>query len=259
MPGFLLPAGAGEVNEPRLSTGTAVNATADNAPVPGRDIVDAAAASPVVTIAGQSDVPLQLLEQSPPGAYLDHLIFTDLSGDYDLKLEQMLANGTGTGSQFLGILNVPAGAGLASAVTYTDASPTVAELIPFLGQAIAQLANARGLGPETWLMRTSRKAWINVSAWPDMDWPLLTYPTTEDNAIPATLGAAANQDAIIACRPSDMLLLESVPRFRVFDEVLSGILGARLQMLGYAAAFVARQPTAIATVTGTGLIVQSGF
>lgn len=259
MPGFVLPAGAGEVSVPRLTTGAAVGVAQDGAPVPGQDFADAAATSPVVAFAGQSDVPLQLLEQSPPGAYLDAAIFRDLTGDYDFKLERMLANGSGANGEFLGFLNVPAGTGLATTITYTDASPTAAELIPFCGQAAAQLGNKRGLGPETWLLRTSRKAWITSSAWPNLGWPLLTYPDAEDNAIPATLGAGTNEDAIAAVRPSDMLLLESVPRVRVDRESLSGTLGVRLQLLGYAAALTARYPTSIATVRGTGLIVQSGF
>jgi hypothetical protein len=41
-------------------------------------------------------------------------------------------------------------------------------------------------------------------------------------------------------------------------EPLSGTLQARLQLRGYAAHLV-RQPTGIATLTGTGMIVQSGF
>jgi hypothetical protein len=263
MPGFLLPDGVGEVNVPRLTTGTLVGTPADGAPGPGRDNTDAAVTSPVVTFAGLSDVALQLLELSPPGAYLDHAIFADLAADYDLRLEAMLANGSGSGGQFLGVLNVPAGAGLASAVTYTDASPTAAELVPLCAQAAAQLGNARGLGPETWLMRTSRKAWINAAAWPQPAGPLLDYPTTEDNAIPATLGGATpgagTQDAIVACRPTDMLLLETVPRMTIDLESQSGEIGARLRLLGYAAAFVARYPTAIATITGSGMTVQPGF
>lgn len=259
MPSFLLPAGVSEVSVPRLTTGTAVGVAQDGASVPGRDVVDAAATSPAVAFAGQLDVALQLLEQSPPGAYLDETIFRDLAADYDLQLERMLANGSGTNGEFLGVLNVPSGDGLATTETYTDGSPTTAELAPSLGKAIAQLGNKRGLGAETWLMRTSRKAWLTVSAWPDAIWPLLTVPTVEDNAIPATLGAGGDEDAIVACRPSDMLLLETAPRVRVDRESLSGTLSVRLQLLGYAAAFTARQPASIATVRGTGLIVQPGF
>lgn len=259
MPTFTLPAGVSEVNLPRLSTGTQVGVTADGAPVPGRDIVDAAVTSPVVALSGQSDAALQVLEQSPGGAFLDAIIFRDLAADYDLKLEQQLINGTGVGGQLLGVLNVPTGTGLANAITYTDGSPTALEMVPFIGQAAAQVGNTRGLGPEAWLLRTSRRAWVNAAAWPSPGhW--FGYPPVEDNAIPATLGGSpGTQDAIIACRPSDMLLLESVPRFRVEFESLSGVLEARLQMHGYTAALTARQPTGIATVTGTGMAVQSGW
>lgn len=259
MPKYTLPAGVGEVNLPRLTTGTLTGVVADGGAVTVRDITDAAVTSPVATIAGQSDMALQLLEQSPAGGYLDHVIFRDLRESYDFQLERQLINGTGASGQLLGVLNVPTGAGLASNVTYTDASPTAQEMVPFVGQAAAQLGNSRLLPPEAWLMRTSRWAWIASAAWPTSQTKtLLAYDVVEDDAIPATLGAGS-QDVIIGCRPSDMLLLESAPRALVDFESLSGVLGVRLQLRAYVAAFTARQPTAIVTLTGTGLTVQSGF
>jgi hypothetical protein len=259
--GFRLPGGVSEVNVPRLTTGTAVQVVADGAAPASADIVDAATTSPVVTLAGDGDTVMQLLEQSPAGAHLDHAIFRDLSGAYDARLEVQLINGTGIGGQLLGLLNVPAGAGLANAVTFTDGTPTPSKLAPFAGQAIAQVGNARLLPPETWLMRTSREAWVYLAddrkAPPDA--PLGPYPIRKSDAIPATLGAAGNQDAIIACRPSDMLLLESAPKIRVDQDSLSGTLGVRLQLVGYAAALVARYPTGISTITGSGCVVQPGW
>jgi hypothetical protein len=83
---------------------------------------------------------------------------------------------------------------------------------------------------------------------------LLGWPVFPDDAIPATLGTGSNQDAILLCRPSDNLLLESDERMSVNVEPLSGTLQARLQLRGYAAHMV-RQPTGIC---GTGMI-QSGF
>lgn len=261
IPGFRLPSGVGEVNVPRLTTGTAVQVSADGAAPTNSDITDAAVTSPVVTLVGDGDAVMQLLEQSPAGAHLDHAILRDLSGAYDARLETMLINGSGTGGQLLGILNVPTGAGLANAVTFTEPSPTPTKLAPFAGQAIAQVGNTRLAPPETWLMRTSREAWVYLADDRKVppDAPLGPYPIRKADAIPATLGATGNQDAIIACRPSDMLLLESAPKIRVDQQSLSGTLGVRLQLVGYAAALVARYPTGISTITGTGLVVQSGY
>jgi len=259
IPGLPLPRGASEVKLPRLTTGTLTGTPADGAAVPSRDIVDAGASQPVTPIAGMSDVSLQLLEQSPPGAHLDFAIFRDLTGSYDAQLETLLINGSGTGTQFAGILNLTTGAGGVSAVTYTDATPAAVELFPFISQAFAQLGDARSLPPETWLMRSARWAWIA-----EFDTNLLTAeprlvgrPVALDDAIPATLGAGT-QDAIIAIRPSDSMLLESEQRTEVFFEVFSGTLHARLRLHGNASA-IHRQPTGIATITGTGCAVQSGY
>jgi hypothetical protein len=251
----------GEINVPRLTGGTAVTIAADGAAVADSDITDAAVTSTVVTLAGDQDMVLQALEQSPPGAYLDHAIFLDLGGAYDAKLEAQLVNGTGINGQLLGVLNVPSGPGLANAVTFTDGSPTPTKLAPLAGQAIAQVGNTRQLPPETWLMRTSREAWLYLGddRRPHPAAALGPYPIAKSDTIPTTLGAGGNQDALIACRPSDMLLLESAQRVRVDMQSLSGTMGVRLQLIGYAAALVARYPTGIATVQGTGLVVQSGY
>ena len=87
----------------------------------------------------------------------------------------------------------------------------------------------------------------------ELGWPV--YP---DDAIPATLGAGGNQDAIVACRPTDFMLFEAAPRTSVMLDVLSGTLQARIQLHGYAAVLW-RYPTAIATLTGTGLVVQANY
>jgi hypothetical protein len=85
------------------------------------------------------------------------------------------------------------------------------------------------------------------------------WPVFVNDAIPATLGATGNQDTIIACRPSDLMVFEGDPRTAVLLEVLSGTLTARFIYRNYAAAIVGRYPSGIAWVTGTGMAIQSGF
>lgn len=265
IPNLPLPRGVSEVKLPRLTTGTAVGVAADGQAVTSQDIVDATAAQPVTSLAGESDVALQLLEQSPPGPHLDWAIFKDLTSSYDAQLEALLMTGSGTGAQFTGILNLTTGAGGVNAITYTDANPTPPEILPYLGQAAAQLGDARSAPPETWLMRTARFAWLaafDAATRPTNILPLLGFPHALDDAIPATLGGAGptngTQDAIIAMRPSDSILLESEQHTEVFFEVLSGVMMARLRLHGYATA-IHRQPTGIAKITGTGMAVQSGY
>lgn len=260
MPNVPLPRGASEVKLPRLITGTDTGIANDGGAVTSRDIIDAAASQPVTAIAGISDVALQLLEQSPPGPHLDLAIFKDLTGSYDADLETLLINGSGVGNTFAGILNLTIGAAGVNAVTFTDANPTPAEMFVPIGQAFAQAGDARSAPPEVWLMRTARWGWLaSVDSNMIVAEPrLLGRPIAMDDAIPANLAATGNQDAIITMRPSDSILFESEPRTEVFFEPLSGEMMARLRLHGNATA-LHRQPTGIATIRDTGMVVQSGY
>ncbi len=80
--------------------------------------------APVRNLAGQQDVPVQLLDQSP--VPMDEVIFADLLADLNTKLNAQVLSGTGASGQVTGIRNV---VGI-SAVTYTDATPTVGEVYP---------------------------------------------------------------------------------------------------------------------------------
>jgi len=268
MPQFPLPSGIQSVNVPRLTTGTHTQPVADASADPSRDIVDAATTSPVITISGHGDVALQLLEQSPAGAHLDWAYFKDLTESYDGQLEAQLINGSAANGQLAGLLSFVTGA---NAVTYTDGSPTATRMFTYFGQVVAAIGNNRRLPPEMWLMTTSRLGWLGSSEDQQQrplmitdrdgsgDFDLLTFGGRMDNAVPTNLGTGQNQDAIIACRPSDGLLFESEPRIGVHLEVLSGTLQARLQLHRYVAAINGRQPAGIAALQGTGMVVQSGF
>jgi HK97 family phage major capsid protein len=283
VPTLPLPTGVQSVKLPRLTTGTDTQEVSDLEAVRSQDIIDAASESPAMTIAGQVDASLQLYEQSPAGAHLDWAVFKDLTESYDAELEGYLINGSGVNGQFYGLLNLASGAGGRNAVAYTDASPTGAEMFTALGKVAAQLGDARLLPPECWLMRTARWAWLGSAetteglplavpghqppnfipnVWndekPSPGPAILGWLSFYDDAIPANLGAGANQDAIIACRPTDSLLLETSHRTSVGTEVLSGTLQVRFQLHGFAAA-IHRYPTGVATLTGTGCIVQSEF
>lgn len=273
---FPLPPNVKTVNVPRFTTGEADQAVPSLDEDPDTDIVDALSTSTVVSLAGQSDVALQLLEQSPPGAHLDWAVWKDLTASYDAALEAQLIYGSGTGGQLLGMTNAVG----VNAVTYTDASPTLSEVWTFLGQMAAQIGDNRNLPPEVWLMRTARWSWIASSEDsslrpivipqplgmqppdPRTATPVLTingWPVYCDDSIPATLGATANQDEIVACRPSDFLLFEGDPITNVYTEVLSGNLMARIQLRNYAAAIVGLYASGIAVLNGSGMVVQSGF
>ncbi len=256
MPRLPLPPGVSEISVPRIATGTNVEPTPDGAVVANEELLGSFATSPAAQFSGAIDTTMQLLERNPTGSALDFILLRDLFAAYDAELEEQLINGSGTNGQLLGALNVPAGAGLASEVTYTDASPTGAEMIVPVMKACAQLGDARQRPPEVILLRTARRAWFAAETYPQTF--VAPWPVAEDDAIPATIGAGT-QDAILPLRPSDMLLMESSPIVSVDRATLSGTLGVRLTLRGYAAALVARQPTAVARVVGTGMAVQSGY
>ena len=277
---FPLPQGVQSINIPRMTSGTAEGPQDDGSSAASGDVVDTQTNCPVVTIAGNSDVSMQLLEQSPVGAHLDAMFFQDLVSAYDLALSQQLLYGAGPTTQptqqLQGLMTISGTNG----VTFTSASPSATGMFTYLGQAISKVGNNRKRPPELWLMNTSRAGWLgssedtqnrplmiadNVAITGEFD--LLGFPVIMDDVIPNTLtgnpgsltfGSAVNQDVIIACRPSDMLLFESTPVMSVQTEVLSGTLQARLQYRCYAA-FICRYPSGVAIMSGTGNVVQAGF
>lgn len=265
VPQFPLPVGPQTINLPRLTTGTTAGAVPLNANAPERSVLDSSVTSVVTTIAGNADVPMQMIEQSPLGAPFDWVIFSDLVADYDYQLETQILNGSGS-AQLAGI--IPS----SPSVSYTDSTPTATEMIPFLGQTMAFLSNARRIHMQGWLMQAGRFAWLATSEDQQQRPLLLTdylgseFPVSSlagfgvylDEAIPETFGAGGNQDVIIALRWDDMLLMESDPRMQVMPDVLSGSLDVRLQLRGYCA-FLNRYPSSVATLGGTGLVVQSGY
>ncbi len=282
IPSFDLPDGVGSVNLPRIVAGTEAGTQGDDAAMPNKDMTDAAVSSVAMVVDGISDCALQDLEQSPQGAHFDHAVLKDLGEAADGKLEERLFTGLGSSQQQItGILNLPTGAGAVSVVTYTSASPKGYEIFGELGKVGAQLGDARNLPPECWLMRTARWCALGSSedledlplavpghqALPPVPYtfdearpaaapPILGFPTYLDDAIPATLGAGANQDGIVCIRPTDHMLFESTTRTAIQAEVLSATMEVRFTLHRYAAVLW-RYPTGIAYLTGTGLVVQS--
>jgi HK97 family phage major capsid protein len=100
-----LPGGTDSISVPRITTGSAAAIqTADNAAVQETDMVTNSATGPVRTIAGQQDIALQLLEQSP--IMFDEIVFADLTADYNSKLDLQILNGSGAAGQHTGFLQL---------------------------------------------------------------------------------------------------------------------------------------------------------
>lgn len=275
-----LPSGTDSINLPKVATGTATAVqAADAGGVQSTDLTDTSVSAPVRTIAGQQDIALQLLDQSPIA--FDEVVFADLIADYNMRLDTQVISGSGASGQVTGVLNV---AGV-NAVTYTDASPTLPELwIPLL-QSASQIAKNRkmpatgvALIPSLWYwalsqLDSSNRPFIvppqigfNSLANPDdlgADGPagMFQYglPGYMDGNIPSNLGAGTNETRIATARWSDLYLFEGSMRTRVLAEVLSGTLQVRLQVYNYVAFMGNRRPEAISVISGTGLIPTAGF
>lgn len=273
-----LPPGTDSINIPAVSTGTATAIqTADNAAVQETDLADATITAPVRTIAGQQDVAIQLIEQSP--LPVDDIIFADLAAAYATNVGTQVLSGSGTSGQITGLRTV---SGII-AVTYTDASPTVGEAYPKIADAIQQMHANRYMPPTAIIMHPRRWGWFlsaldtsnrplvvpnssgpfnamgNADA-PNSEGPvgtLMGVPVYVDPNIPTNLGAGTNEDVILVIRGSDSWLWESPLRTRVLPDVGSGTLTVRLQVYGYVAFTGARYPKSTATVGGTGLIAPT--
>ena len=114
-----LPSGTNSISVPLLTTGAAVAIQdGENTGVQETDMVDSQVTAPVRTIAGQEDVSIQALDQSPVS--FDRIVFESLMSDYAVKLDQQVIKGTNANSQVKGILSTSG----AVPVTYTDTSPT---------------------------------------------------------------------------------------------------------------------------------------
>lgn len=275
-----LPSGTDSINIPRITTGTLTGVqTADNAAVTEQDIVTNSVNAPVRTIAGQQDIALQLLEQSPIA--FDEIIFADLLADHAMQLDTQTLNGSGAAGQLLGILNV---AGI-NAVTYTDVTPTVPELYPKLADALNQASNARKRVPTHFWWASRRWFWaakeVDSSSRPFFvstsggvvpmnalggyngqanEGPVsnvIGVPVHLDLNIPANLGAGTNEDRVIATVMPDHVLFEGGIRTRVLKEVLSGTLTVRLQVYSYVAFTAGRFPAGTSVISGTGLVTPT--
>jgi hypothetical protein len=265
-----LPSGTDSINLPKVATGTTVAAQADAGGVSSTDLTDTSVSAAVTTTAGQQDIAIQLLDQSPIS--FDEVVFADLIADYNAKLD------AGCVTSILAVAGI-------NAITYTDATPTLPELWPALLQSVSQIAKNRKMPAQASVMTPSMWYWalsqLDSSNRPlilanpgafnamaegnglDVDGPagMFTFglPAFLDGNIASNLGAGNNESRIISARWDDLFLWEGSMRTRVLQEVLSGTLQVRLQVYNYPAFMPNRRPSSISVISGTGLIPTAGF
>jgi HK97 family phage major capsid protein len=276
--GEALPPGTDSINIPRVATGTtAAVQTADNGAVSETDLTDDFVTAPVRTIAGQQDIAIQLLDQSPIS--FDQVVFRDLVADYATKADLQVISGSGSSGQVTGVR----GTSNIITITYTNATPTVAQLYSKIADAVQRVHTQRFMPPTAIVMHPRRWAYLLAASdsngrplvVPDAGNPqnamatlgavaaeqvvgqMHGLPVITDPNMPTTLGAGTNEDVVHIIRASDLLLFESGIRTRVLPDVGSGNLTVRLQVYGYMAFTAGRYPKSIVEIGGTGLVAPS--
>lgn len=271
-----LPPGTDSINIPRVATGTSTAIqTADNAAVSDTDATTNSVQANVKTIAGQQDVAMQLLDQSPVA--FDQVIFADLAEDHAVRTDLQVIDGSNAANQVRGILQI----GSVDTTAYTDASPTVAELYPKIADSANEIATNR-FRPATHIFMHPRRWYWMLAAVDSSSRPLVTMaaqgpqnslaaalpgnpaaeggpvgvtpfgPVWLDANIPTAEGGGT-EDVIIVTRADELYLWESAVRTRVLQEVGSGTLTVRFQLFNYLAFMPDRRPESTSIVSGTGL------
>lgn len=267
-----LPPGTDSINIPKVASGTATAVqTADNAAVEEQDLDDTSVTAPVRTIAGQQDVAIQLLDQSPVS--FDEVIFRDLVADYATKADLQVISGSGSAGQVTGVRST------SGIVTVAAATATVASVYAKIADAVQRVHTGRFMAPTVIVMHPRRWAWF-LAALDGNDRPLVVpqagnpqnaiatlgavaaeqvvgqmhgLPVVTDPNLPTSLGTGTNEDVIHVLRASDLLLYESGIRSRVLPEVGSANLTVRLQVYGYIAFTAGRYPQSVVEIGGAGL------
>lgn len=240
--------------------------TAELAEKPAFDMTFGQQTVSIYTLAALAVVSNQLLADSKPG--IDGLIAGDLAYRLAKAEEIALINGSGTG-QPTGILN-QSGVG---SVTYTDASPTVLELLDKIVEAIGQVEQEFFGFPSHIVLHPRTWAWIqkdrtdNVytigsgansggrvpsDALPSRS--LFGVPVVTTPNVPTNLGAGTNESRVIVGDFSQALILDrqgitiddsSHVYFTSNKTVFRGE-----ERMGFTAG---RYPDAFSVVGGTGL------
>jgi HK97 family phage major capsid protein len=291
-----LPEGTDSINIPKLSTLTSTGVQGvDNAGVTSQDYTDTSVQANVKTLAGQEDVAIQLIEQSP-GQIVDQVIMTDLVADFNRLVDRQVTFGNGAsssslnGGQLLGLYPSTNWASTNS-VTYTSGTPTGYAFMQSIGQSISQIAENRFdvtnvkviLHPRRWFwFATSLDGNNRPLVVPGQYGPYNNIGSTMEDGtgiaeglvgsilpgfqsyidanVPTndTTGGGTGQDVAITAKFDDCWLFEGELRTRVLPEILSGTLQLRYQVYGYLA-FLVRYGQSLAIVTGSGMAAPSGY
>jgi HK97 family phage major capsid protein len=259
----------------KVTTGSATAVQTEGAAVQETNIDDTKLDVSVVTVAGQQNVSRQAIER---GTNIDSLVMADLVSAYHTNLDSLFVTTSATS-----LTNV-----ITQVVTYTDASPTVAELYPKLADAIQRIQTSYFAGPNFILMHPRRLAYIlaavdgqnrplavpvpNFNGQPafasgngapvygNSGYTILGLPVITDANVITTNGAGSNEDVIILGNSQEAHLWEQgagEPMMLRFEQPKGSELDITMIVYGYSAFTANRYPNAFALIGGTGLVTPT--
>jgi len=259
----------------KVTTGSATAVQTEGAAVQETNIDDTKLDVSVVTVAGQQNVSRQAIER---GTNIDSLVMADLVSAYHTNLDSLFVTTSATS-----LTNV-----ITQVVTYTDASPTVAELYPKLADAIQRIQTNYFAGPNFILMHPRRLAYIlaavdgqnrplavpvpNFNGQPafasgngapvygNSGYTILGLPVITDANVITTNGAGSNEDVIILGNSQEAHLWEQgagEPMMLRFEQPKGSELDITMIVYGYSAFTANRYPNAFALIGGTGLVTPT--
>lgn len=265
-----LPASGLTISISKVTTGSSVASQTEGAAVSETNMDDTKLDVSVVTLAGQQNVSRQALER---GTNVDSLVMADLVSAYHTALDAAAVTSlTNTITQV---------------ITYTDASPTVAETYPKILDGVQRIQTAFYGGPNFILMHPRRLAWILAAidttnrplALPQSHNPMNTVatgdgsvvygnsgytiaglPVITDGNVTITNGAGNNEDVIIIGNTQESHLWEQgngAPMMLRFEQPKAAELDVTMIVYGYSAYTANRYPNAFALIGGTGLVTPT--
>jgi HK97 family phage major capsid protein len=259
----------------KVTTGSATAVQTEGATVQETNMDDTKLDVSVVTVAGQQNVSRQAIER---GTNIDSLVMADLVAAYHTNLDSLNVTTSATS-----LTNT-----ITQVVTYTDASPTVAELYPKLADCIQRIQTNFFAGPNFILMHPRRLAFIlaavdgqnrplavpvpNFNGQPafasgngapvygNSGYTILGLPVITDANVTVTNGAGTNEDVIILGNTQEAHLWEQgsgEPMMLRFEQPKAAELDVTMIVYGYSAFTANRYPNAFALVGGTGLVTPT--